>query len=34
MKVNKSLDNRGISLKRNTKKILIKKEDFSIFLVH
>ena len=34
MKVNKSLDNRGISLKGNTKKILIKKEDFSIFLVH
>ena len=34
MKVIKALENRGILLKGNTRKILIKKEYFSIFLGH
>ena len=32
MKVIKSLENRGILLKETNKKLLVKKEDFSIFL--
>ena len=32
MKVIKSLGNRRILLKGATKKLLVKKEDFSIFL--
>ena len=34
IKVISSLKIRGILLKGTTKKILVKKEDFSIFLVH
>ena len=34
MKVIKSLENRGILLKETNKKLLVKKEDFSIFLGH
>ena len=30
MKVMKSLENRGILLKRTTKKLLVKKEDLSL----
>ena len=32
IKVIRSLENRGIVLKRTTKKLLVKKENFSIFL--
>ena len=34
MKVIRSLENRGILLKELLEKLLVKKEDFSIFLDH
>ena len=32
--ITRSLENRGLLLKRNSIKLLVKKEDFSIFLNH
>ena len=34
MKVIKSLKNKGIFLRETTKKLLVNKEDFKIFLDH
>ena len=34
IKVIRSLENRGILLKETTKKLLVKKDDFSVFLNH
>ena len=34
MKVIRSLENRGIFLKEQLEKLLVKKEDFSVFLNH
>ena len=34
IKVFRSLENRGILLKETTKKIIVKKEDHSILLLH
>ena len=34
IKVIRSLENRGILLKVTTRKLLVQKEDFSIFLDH
>ena len=34
IKVIKSLENRGILLKELLEKLLVKKEDFSLFLGH
>ena len=34
IKVIKSLENRGILLKELLEKLLVKKEDFSLFLCH
>ena len=34
MKVIRSLGNRGFSIKETIRKLLVKKEDFSIFLSH
>ena len=34
IKVIKSLENRGILLKELLEKLLVKKEDFSVFLGH
>ena len=34
IKVIKSLENRGILLKELQEKLLVKKEDFSLFLGH
>ena len=34
IKVVKSLENRGILLKELLEKLLVKKEDFSLFLGH
>ena len=34
IRVIKSSENRGILLKRTTKKLLVKMEDFQIFLDH
>ena len=34
VQVNRSLENRGLLLKGTAKRLLVKKEDFSIFLYH
>ena len=34
MKVTMSLENRGVLLKETTKKLLVKKDHFLIFLGH